>query len=508
MRENSQLLRAFAESADHPAFEELVRRYTDLVYSAALRQVGGDTYLAADVTQQVFLALAQNAPALIRHSQLSAWLYTATRFLAAKANRTNLRRQLREQKEYAMQELSRTAIAEPNWEEIRPVIDTAMHELSASDRSTILARYFEGRTIAEVAASSGLSEAALRKRLERALNRLHGRLVRMGITSSAAALGAALTTQSVVAAPVGLASSAAALSLAGSAVKHVGGYLAYVRAFEFMQKSKLVLGTAGAVLALGIGAYLGDHYEAIRSAERNLAAENSEVAALRRENQQLKRLISLSEDAGNVKKSGGGVGASSHAGAIDELRVLADLQKGKVLSAKVMPVAGKDRKLTDGFAELFKLSPEERTALQAALDKAQSRLAALEKANSTVTRNADGSVVIAVQPFPKEGGAAYDELMSSFAQTLGPERDAAFSSLGSAGQLEDDLDGFGAVQRTLTLSTSARLSGTGVDYQVDEVKQTGNTTMRYLNVFPNQEVLGNHLGVTMNLVPSDFGNAK
>ena len=65
-----------------------------------------------------------------------------------------------------------------------------------------------------------------------------------------------------------------------------------------------------------------------------------------------------------------------------------------------------------------------------------------------------------------------------------------------------------AVQRTLTLSTSARLSGTGVDYQVDEVKQTGNTTMRYLNVFPNQEVLGNHLGVTMNLVPSDFGNAK
>jgi len=508
MGDNSQLLRAYAESADHPAFEELVRRQTDLVYSAALRQVGGDAHLAADVTQQVFLALAQNAPALVGHSQLSAWLYTTTRFLAAKVIRTNARRQRREQKEYAMQEISRAALPEPNWEEIRPVIDTAMHELSASDRSAILARYFEAHTIAEMAASARVTEAALRKRLERALNRLQGRLVRRGITSSVAALGAALTTHGVVAAPAGLAGAAAALSTAGGAVGGGGGYLGYVRALEFMQKSKLVMGAAGAVLAVSVGAYLGDRYEARRAAERNWAAENAELAALRRENQQLKGHISRPGNERDGKKSGSAPGAAGSAGAIDELRLLANLQKGKVLAVKVMPVAGKDRKLTDGFADLFKLSPEERTALQAALDKAQGRLAALEKANSTVTRNADGSVVIQIQPFPKEGGAAYDELMSSFAQTLGPERDAAFSSLGSAGQVEDDLGGFGAVQRTLTLSTSAAANGSGVDYQVEEEKQNGNTNMRYLNVFPNQEVLGNHLGVTMNLVPSDFGITK
>ena len=44
------------------AFRGLVSRYVDLVYSTALRLVGGDTHRAEDVTQTVFVDLARGAP--------------------------------------------------------------------------------------------------------------------------------------------------------------------------------------------------------------------------------------------------------------------------------------------------------------------------------------------------------------------------------------------------------------------------------------------------------------
>ena len=94
---DSELLRRYAENGCETAFTELVKRHLDLVYSAAMRQVGGDTHLAQDVAQTVFVDLARKAASISARSVLTGWLYTSTRYAAAKIVRAEQRRHAREQ---------------------------------------------------------------------------------------------------------------------------------------------------------------------------------------------------------------------------------------------------------------------------------------------------------------------------------------------------------------------------------------------------------------------------
>ncbi len=59
----SDLLAEFRATRAESAFGELVRRYTNLVYSIARRRVGEAT-LAQEVTQIVFIRLAKTPPKL------------------------------------------------------------------------------------------------------------------------------------------------------------------------------------------------------------------------------------------------------------------------------------------------------------------------------------------------------------------------------------------------------------------------------------------------------------
>ena len=94
-----------------------------------------------------------------------------------------------------------------DWTEIAPVLDAAMAQLGESDHNAIVLRYFEGKNLREVGTALGVSENTAKSRVSRAMEKLRKFFARRGITLSAVAIGSAIATNSVQAAPIGLATS-------------------------------------------------------------------------------------------------------------------------------------------------------------------------------------------------------------------------------------------------------------------------------------------------------------
>lgn len=216
MQENDQvLLRAYARDRCEASFSELVHHHVDLVHSTALR-ILHDPSLAEEVTQRVFLALAQHSAKLQQRASITGWLHETARNLAINTVRSEERRRQREQETAAMNQPD-TNDAEDLWGQIAPQLDEALGQLNATERDVLLWRYFERRTAEQIGGRLGLSSEAAQKRVARALDRLRGILAERGLAVPTANLAALISTHAVQSAPAGLAASAITAASAASA---------------------------------------------------------------------------------------------------------------------------------------------------------------------------------------------------------------------------------------------------------------------------------------------------
>src|SRR6266542_2748195 len=126
----TDLLAEFRATRAEPAFCELVRRFTDLVYSIAKRRVA-DMTLAQEVTQIVFIRLAKAPPKLDAEAQVLAWLHRTTVHVSIDLWRSETRRRAREQHAVAMQTDRTEQVA---WNEMTLVLDEALDGLDDADR--------------------------------------------------------------------------------------------------------------------------------------------------------------------------------------------------------------------------------------------------------------------------------------------------------------------------------------------------------------------------------------
>jgi RNA polymerase sigma factor (sigma-70 family) len=209
MTEDHGLLNQYVRDGSHPALDELIRRHLSLVYSAAIRQVR-DPHLAEDVTQAVFMVLAEKAHTIRHGVAVGGWLLSVARRAAVNAMRKEARRRRHESRAAATEMSSAICQTADDWNEVAPLLDAELNRLASKDRDAVVLRFFQDRTFAQVGEELGLSEAAARKRVVRALERLRRLLSRRGASISVAALGLAITGRAAQAAPIHLLSSATA----------------------------------------------------------------------------------------------------------------------------------------------------------------------------------------------------------------------------------------------------------------------------------------------------------
>jgi RNA polymerase sigma factor (sigma-70 family) len=297
---DQQLLQDYTGRQSETAFAELVRRHVDFVFSAALRMVR-DAHLAEDVTQGVFVALAQNAPQLADRPVLSGWLHLTARNLAAKTVRSEVRRRAREQEAAAMHELL-SAEPDATWEDIAPHLDAAVAELDETDRDALMLRYFERKSAREMAQTLGVSDEAAQKRVNRAVDRLRKCFAERGVAVGATGLAVVISANAVQAAPAGLAVSiCTAAALVGTTFTTAAtATITKTIAMTILQKT--IIG-ATLTIAVGTGIYEARQNSKLRDQvngfQQQQAPLNEQIQQLQRERDEAtNRLASLADTLG------------------------------------------------------------------------------------------------------------------------------------------------------------------------------------------------------------------
>ena len=93
------------------------------------------------------------------------------------------------------------------WSQLEPFLDQALETLGHSDRTAVLLRFFESQSMAEVGAALGISEAAAKMRISRAIEKLRNQFAIRGILCSAAGLELALAGNAPIPPPAELLSA-------------------------------------------------------------------------------------------------------------------------------------------------------------------------------------------------------------------------------------------------------------------------------------------------------------
>jgi RNA polymerase sigma factor (sigma-70 family) len=248
-----QVLHTYARTGSSNAFKTLVDRHGAAVYSQCVRQLR-NSHLAEDVTQAVFMVLARKARSLPENLVLAAWLFKVTRYACANARRSQLRRARHEQEAAMMRTLEQDGSVDVGVSDLEMVLDDALARLGRTDRNAIVLKYYSGLSATEVAEHLGVSAAAAKRRLSRALQKLRDMLTQNGLKMTPAAVLDRLELVSATALPARLASKVLlnAMNPAGTSSTGVAVARGVIHTMQWM-RIKLISAAAMVIVIAGVG---------------------------------------------------------------------------------------------------------------------------------------------------------------------------------------------------------------------------------------------------------------
>ncbi len=171
-------LMAAVAGRNEAALQEIYRRYGNVVLGLAAR-ILGDTGLAEDVTQEVFVQLWRTADRYdASRGKLRTMLLTQTHGKCVDVIRSRNARSAREDRVHSGE---RDAAPDAVDAELMAITETelirsAVERLPTEERTPIELAYFGGNTYRQVATILGLPEGTVKARIRSGLRRLHGLL--------------------------------------------------------------------------------------------------------------------------------------------------------------------------------------------------------------------------------------------------------------------------------------------------------------------------------------------
>lgn len=248
---DGDLLRSWLEAGSEDSFRQLVARHAGLVRQCAHR-ISGDPTVADEAAQLTFILLARKSRHLKSRSSLAGWLHTTALLQARNIMRAQRRENRKRQSMIDMQPKTEEGHSKA-WQDMGPVIDSALASLRRDDREAILLRFHRGLPYDDVAAALGIAAEAARKRVDRAVERLRKQLRRNGCPlDTSACVGAlglfATDAQAAAGAAPFLASQALKAAAASSSTALTTTTIAII-----MTKKTSIAATAALLLA-GAGA--------------------------------------------------------------------------------------------------------------------------------------------------------------------------------------------------------------------------------------------------------------
>lgn len=155
-----------AMHGDEEAFDQLVERIGDSLYSVA-RRILRDASLAQDATQQALLDAWRNLPHLRDPDRFEAWTYR----LVVHACYVEARRERRHRGNLRLLDRDESMIQDPaSAVATHDQLDRAFRRLSVEHRAVVVLIHYLGFTASEAADTMGTPVGTVRSRLHYALN--------------------------------------------------------------------------------------------------------------------------------------------------------------------------------------------------------------------------------------------------------------------------------------------------------------------------------------------------
>jgi len=183
---DQELLAVFSNSHHQSAFNELVARYGPMVLNVC-RRVLGDNHDAEDAFQAAFMVLARKPNAVRPGKSLAAWLYGVAYRVALNARRAGKRRPQCQTLPSDAQIVSPRPdpLAELTARELLTLLEEEVQRLPEKCRLPVALCCLDGVSLKEAAKRLGLTEDAVKGRVERGRARLKVRLTARGFTVEA-----------------------------------------------------------------------------------------------------------------------------------------------------------------------------------------------------------------------------------------------------------------------------------------------------------------------------------